>query len=120
VFMRFFGQDRESGTIIPKQARYQTAPRPEIFWVVLIFSCENRCFCEKTINCGLHVVVCAFSLFGLPFGVPESPMNTGFLRKGIFYSESVVPFPKKRCGFIVGSYRTDKKSAFKSATVLLY
>jgi len=27
VFMRFFGQDRENGTIIPKQARYQTAPR---------------------------------------------------------------------------------------------
>ena len=44
MFMRFFGQDRESGTIIPKQARYQTAPRPEIFWVVLIFSCETDGF----------------------------------------------------------------------------
>jgi len=78
---------------LPKQARYQTAPRPEIFWVVLIFSCENRCFFGKTINCGLHVVVCAFSLLGVLFRMPESPMNTRFLREGIFRLENIVPFP---------------------------
>ena len=41
------------------------------------------------------MVVSGFSLIGVLFEMPESPMNTGFLREGIFRLENIVPFPKQ-------------------------
>lgn len=54
-----------------------------------------------------------FFLVGTILRIPESPMNTGFLREGIFYLENDSPVPKTFIRFfevrIAGAGNLDKK-----------